>query len=178
MSTDYVLEGQDGTPYEGGYYHGKIIFPPQYPFKPPSILMLTPSGERGVEPFTLTGRADTPTLHAQDASRSTLACVCLCPTIIPSRGTLCGRLAAFSQVPAFSLQHTPRNTLHHLSLPNPSSASDLVQQPRPEKPLGKDAGERLTTERLCAPFPEYCRTHVLLLRGHADDRQREHLGFG
>lgn len=41
---DYVLEGQDGTDYEGGYYHGKIIFPPQYPFKPPSILMLTPSG--------------------------------------------------------------------------------------------------------------------------------------
>lgn len=44
VSPDYVLEGQDDTPYEGGYYHGKIIFPPQYPFKPPSILMLTPSG--------------------------------------------------------------------------------------------------------------------------------------
>lgn len=44
FAADYVLEGQDGTPYEGGYYHGKIIFPPQYPFKPPSILMLTPSG--------------------------------------------------------------------------------------------------------------------------------------
>lgn len=40
----YVLEGSSGTEYEGGVYHGKIVFPPQYPFKPPSILMLTPNG--------------------------------------------------------------------------------------------------------------------------------------
>lgn len=32
------------TPYHGGCYHGKIIFPPEYPHAPPSILMLTPSG--------------------------------------------------------------------------------------------------------------------------------------
>eukprot|EP00053_Salpingoeca_punica_P004539 m.49649 g.49649 ORF g.49649 m.49649 type:complete len:230 (+) comp12841_c0_seq1:91-780(+) len=31
-------------PYAGGCYHGKITFPEQYPFKPPSIRMLTPSG--------------------------------------------------------------------------------------------------------------------------------------
>ena len=40
----YVLEGDKDSPYEGGYYHGKIIFPPSYPYKPPSITMLTPSG--------------------------------------------------------------------------------------------------------------------------------------
>ena len=40
----YVLEGDKDSEYGGGYYHGKIIFPPGYPFKPPSILMLTPSG--------------------------------------------------------------------------------------------------------------------------------------
>jgi len=40
----YVLEGSKGTPYEGGYYHGKLIFPKEYPLKPPSVLMLTPSG--------------------------------------------------------------------------------------------------------------------------------------
>ncbi|KAL2493362.1 Ubiquitin-conjugating enzyme E2 34 [Abeliophyllum distichum] len=40
----YVLEGSTGTPYAGGYYHGKIIFPAEYPFKPPGISMITPSG--------------------------------------------------------------------------------------------------------------------------------------
>lgn len=40
----YVLEGDKDSPYGGGYYHGKIVFPPSYPYKPPSILMLTPSG--------------------------------------------------------------------------------------------------------------------------------------
>ncbi|KAK1263950.1 Ubiquitin-conjugating enzyme E2 34 [Acorus gramineus] len=40
----YVLEGSEGTPYAGGYYHGKIKFPSDYPFKPPSISMITPNG--------------------------------------------------------------------------------------------------------------------------------------
>jgi len=40
----YVIEGSSGTPYGGGYYHGKLIFPKEYPLKPPSVLMLTPSG--------------------------------------------------------------------------------------------------------------------------------------
>ncbi|KAK3248701.1 Ubiquitin-conjugating enzyme E2 34 [Cymbomonas tetramitiformis] len=40
----YVLTGAEGSDYEGGYYHGKIVFPQQYPFKPPSISMITPSG--------------------------------------------------------------------------------------------------------------------------------------
>ncbi|KAL4434205.1 hypothetical protein ABPG75_000646 [Micractinium tetrahymenae] len=40
----YVLEGSVGTDFEGGCYHGKVTFPPQYPFKPPSIVMLTPNG--------------------------------------------------------------------------------------------------------------------------------------
>lgn len=41
---DYVLDGPLGTPYEGGQYHGKLVFPAAYPFKPPSVLMLTPNG--------------------------------------------------------------------------------------------------------------------------------------
>ena len=36
------------TPGAGGIYHGKLIFPAAYPFKPPSILMLTPSGRFAV----------------------------------------------------------------------------------------------------------------------------------
>mmetsp|Transcript_27324 Transcript_27324/g.52012 ORF Transcript_27324/g.52012 Transcript_27324/m.52012 type:complete len:237 (-) Transcript_27324:478-1188(-) len=40
----YVLQGAEGSPYAGGYYHGKIVFPEQYPFKPPAISMITPNG--------------------------------------------------------------------------------------------------------------------------------------
>ncbi|XP_068027467.1 ubiquitin-conjugating enzyme E2 J2 isoform X1 [Anomalospiza imberbis] len=40
----YVVRGPELTPYEGGYYHGKLIFPREFPFKPPSIYMITPNG--------------------------------------------------------------------------------------------------------------------------------------
>ncbi len=40
----YVVHGPKGTPYEGGVYHGKLRFPKNYPFGPPSIYMITPSG--------------------------------------------------------------------------------------------------------------------------------------
>jgi len=40
----YVVQGPSDSPYYGGYYHGKLIFPAEYPFKPPSIYMLTPNG--------------------------------------------------------------------------------------------------------------------------------------
>ena len=40
----YVLEGPPDSPYAGGIYLGKIRFPEEYPFAPPSIMMCTPSG--------------------------------------------------------------------------------------------------------------------------------------
>ncbi|TNV84671.1 hypothetical protein FGO68_gene6113 [Halteria grandinella] len=40
----YCIYGLLDSPYEGGFYHGKLIFPTEYPMKPPSILMITPSG--------------------------------------------------------------------------------------------------------------------------------------
>jgi len=40
----YVVRGPSETPYEGGIYQGKIVFPFEYPYKPPSIYMLTPNG--------------------------------------------------------------------------------------------------------------------------------------
>lgn len=34
----YAVRGPSDTPYEEGIYIGKLIFPPQYPMKPPSIM--------------------------------------------------------------------------------------------------------------------------------------------
>ena len=38
----FVISGPTDSPYEGGQYHGKLVFPSEYPYKPPAIMMLTP----------------------------------------------------------------------------------------------------------------------------------------
>jgi ubiquitin-conjugating enzyme E2 J1 len=40
----FSIRGPAGTDFEGGLYHGRIVLPPDYPFKPPSIMLLTPNG--------------------------------------------------------------------------------------------------------------------------------------
>ena len=40
----FSIKGPPETPFEGGIYHGKIIFPFDYPMKPPDIIFLTPNG--------------------------------------------------------------------------------------------------------------------------------------
>lgn len=40
----YVLHGPEDTPFAGGLYMGSLTFPANYPFSPPAIRMLTPSG--------------------------------------------------------------------------------------------------------------------------------------
>ncbi|KAL1741711.1 ubiquitin-conjugating enzyme/RWD-like protein [Schizophyllum fasciatum] len=39
-----TLRGPADTEFEGGLYHFRITLPPEYPFRPPSIIMLTPNG--------------------------------------------------------------------------------------------------------------------------------------
>ena len=40
----FVIHGKEDTPYYGGMYHGKLIFPSNFPFGPPKIIFLTPNG--------------------------------------------------------------------------------------------------------------------------------------
>jgi len=40
----FTLRGGASTAFEGGVYHGRIVLPPEYPFKPPNISLLTPNG--------------------------------------------------------------------------------------------------------------------------------------
>ncbi|XP_076466694.1 ubiquitin-conjugating enzyme E2 J1-like isoform X3 [Babylonia areolata] len=40
----FTLRGPEDSDFDGGIYHGRIILPPEYPMKPPSIILLTPNG--------------------------------------------------------------------------------------------------------------------------------------
>lgn len=38
------MRGSAGTEFEGGIYHFRIQLPSEYPFRPPSIMLMTPNG--------------------------------------------------------------------------------------------------------------------------------------
>ncbi|EIE24414.1 UBC-like protein [Coccomyxa subellipsoidea C-169] len=40
----FAVRGPPDTEFQGGIFHGRILLPPEYPFKPPSFLMLSPNG--------------------------------------------------------------------------------------------------------------------------------------
>ncbi|XP_015691275.1 ubiquitin-conjugating enzyme E2 32 isoform X2 [Oryza brachyantha] len=40
----FAIQGPRDSEFEGGIYHGRIQLPSDYPFKPPSFMLLTPSG--------------------------------------------------------------------------------------------------------------------------------------
>lgn len=40
----FVITDIPDSPYSNGQYYGTLTFPPDYPFKPPAIKMVTPSG--------------------------------------------------------------------------------------------------------------------------------------
>ncbi|PFH53226.1 hypothetical protein AMATHDRAFT_187785 [Amanita thiersii Skay4041] len=44
LTWNFIIHGPPDSPYAGGEYHGVLLFPSEYPFKPPGIKMLTPSG--------------------------------------------------------------------------------------------------------------------------------------
>ncbi|MCO5549249.1 hypothetical protein L7F22_002716 [Adiantum nelumboides] len=40
----FAIRGPQDSEFEGGIYHGRIQLPSEYPFKPPSFMLLTPNG--------------------------------------------------------------------------------------------------------------------------------------
>lgn len=40
----FAIRGPRDSEFEGGIYHGRIQLPTEYPFKPPSFMLLTPNG--------------------------------------------------------------------------------------------------------------------------------------
>ena len=45
----FSVRGPPDSDFAGGRYHGRIILPPEYPMKPPSIMLLTVSMMHQVE---------------------------------------------------------------------------------------------------------------------------------
>lgn len=39
----FSVRGPPDSDFDGGVYHGRIVLPPEYPMKPPSIILLTVS---------------------------------------------------------------------------------------------------------------------------------------
>jgi hypothetical protein len=37
----FTIKGPPDSPFEGGRYHGRILLPSEYPYKPPDIVMMT-----------------------------------------------------------------------------------------------------------------------------------------
>ncbi|KAJ3006319.1 hypothetical protein NUW54_g3980 [Trametes sanguinea] len=37
LTWNYIIRGPPDSPYAGGEYHGVLLFPSEYPFKPPGI---------------------------------------------------------------------------------------------------------------------------------------------
>ncbi|KAF8951902.1 ubiquitin-conjugating enzyme/RWD-like protein [Flammula alnicola] len=44
LTWNFLIRGPPDSPFAGGEYHGVLLFPSEYPFKPPGIKMFTPSG--------------------------------------------------------------------------------------------------------------------------------------
>eukprot|EP00794_Sanderia_malayensis_P000292 gene292-918_t len=40
----FTVRGAADTEFSGGIYHGRVLLPPEYPMKPPSIMLSTPNG--------------------------------------------------------------------------------------------------------------------------------------
>ena len=40
----FTMRGPEDTPYAGGFYHGRVLVPSNYPFAPPDVVLLTPNG--------------------------------------------------------------------------------------------------------------------------------------
>ncbi|NXN18034.1 UB2J1 enzyme, partial [Indicator maculatus] len=40
----FTVRGPPDSDFDGGIYHGRIVLPPEYPMKPPSIILLTANG--------------------------------------------------------------------------------------------------------------------------------------
>ena len=96
----FAIRGPDGTDFEGGIYHGRILLPHDYPFKPPSFIMLTPvcslylaSSHNIAQLLDLCTCTASPTSSALTCNRLFAACTA-CRAVAKSQCALHGCIGA------------------------------------------------------------------------------------
>lgn len=74
----YVITGPEDSPYAGGEYHGKLIFPPEYPFKPPGAYVRNSRNKNDDSEWTLQDRLPTVFNNVRLSPRQLESCmVCI-----------------------------------------------------------------------------------------------------
>jgi len=84
----FALRGPPDTEFQGGIYHGRIVLPPEYPFKPPTFSFLTVRA-----PGCACAPSLTPGLSRTGALRSTRRSASASAHTIRSTGSLPGACA-------------------------------------------------------------------------------------
>lgn len=75
----FTIRGPPDTEFEGGVYHGRIVLPPEYPFKPPNIMLLTPNGRFEIRKMICLSISAFHPETWQPAWGSTCASACVAP---------------------------------------------------------------------------------------------------
>uniref|UniRef100_A0A3B3IMR3 Ubiquitin-conjugating enzyme E2, J1 n=1 Tax=Oryzias latipes TaxID=8090 RepID=A0A3B3IMR3_ORYLA len=156
----FSVRGPPDSDFDGGVYHGRIILPPEYPMKPPSIILLTPNGRfevgkkiclsiSGHHPETWQPSWSSPRTSAVKAAAAPCAPLCSRrqPTATPAPRTT-----------------RPRSWL--------SRSTSRLNPARPLRPVRAD----LQAARSCRHSPSRTRPHPLArkrLRRRRLNRQRD-----
>ncbi|XP_045462291.1 ubiquitin-conjugating enzyme E2 J1-like [Harmonia axyridis] len=85
----FTVKGPSSTEFEGGYYHGRILLPSQYPMQPPNIILMTPNGRFEVNKkicLSISGHHPESWQPSWSIRTALLALIAFMP--IPSSGTI------------------------------------------------------------------------------------------
>jgi Ubiquitin-protein ligase len=144
----YVIEGSKDTPYENGYYWGKLIFPKQYPLKPPSVIMLTPNGRFKTGRRLCLSMSD---FHPESwnpmwsVSTIITGLISFMAESAPTLGSIESSIAEKKKLASHSLEFNVRDELFRKLFPELVQKHDEIMQQR-IKLLGQNTVNRETDE--------------------------------
>ncbi|XP_001602750.1 ubiquitin-conjugating enzyme E2 J1 [Nasonia vitripennis] len=141
----FTVQGPPSTDFEGGVYHGRILLPPEYPMKPPNIILLTPNGRFEINKkicLSISGHHPETWQPSWSIRTALLALIAFMPT--PGNGTI------------GSLNYSPdeRQKLAKKSLSwrcdSCGRISDLLSKDTTKKPITEEEQHMLDTIALKA----------------------------